>query len=62
MARVYDLVVRHFIASVSKDAVWQSTAIEFEVDVLGDKGKFSLRGKEVRSLLICRGALSLFSR
>lgn len=47
MARVYDLVVRHFIASVSPDAVWTSTAIEFEVDVLGEKGKFSLRGKEV---------------
>jgi DNA topoisomerase III len=47
MARVFDLVVRHFIASVSQDAVWQSTAIEFEVDALGDKGKFSLRGKEV---------------
>ena len=40
MARVYDLVVRHFIASVSQDAVWQSTAIEFEVDALGEKGKF----------------------
>ena len=53
MARVYDLVVRHFIASVSPDAVWQSTAIEFEVDALGDKGKFSLRGKEVRSGCDC---------
>ena len=48
MARLYDLVVRHFIASVSKDAVWQSTSVEFELDALGDKGKFSLRGKEVR--------------
>lgn len=49
-ARVFDLVVRHFIASVSQDAVWQSTAIEFEIDALGDKGKFSLRGKEVSGL------------
>jgi DNA topoisomerase-3 len=46
-ARVYDLVVRHFIASVSQDAVWRSTKVEFEVDVLGDDGKFSISGKEV---------------
>lgn len=53
MARVYDFVVRHFIASVSPDAVWQATAISFEVDVLGEKGKFSLRGKEVRPSCEC---------
>lgn len=58
MARVYDLVVRHFIASVSPDAVWQSTAISFEVDVLGEKGKFSLRGKEVRPAPSCESETS----
>lgn len=52
MARVYDLVVRHFIASVSQDAVWKSTSIEFDVDALGDKGKFNLRGKEVSRLAL----------
>lgn len=49
-ARVYDLVVRHFIASVSHDAVWRSTRVDFEVEVLGDQGKFSVSGKEVRSM------------
>jgi DNA topoisomerase-3 len=48
MARVYDLVVRHFIASISHDAVWRSTRVDFELDVLGDQGKFSISGKEVR--------------
>lgn len=47
MARVYDLVARHFIASVSHDAIWRSTRVDFEVDVLGDEGKFSISGKEV---------------
>ena len=47
MARIYDFVVRHCIASVSEDAVWQSTKVCFEVPALGDKGKFSLSGKEV---------------
>lgn len=49
MGRVYDLVVRHFIASVSPDAVWRSTKISFAVDALGDKGFFSLAGKELVS-------------
>ena len=49
MARVYDLVVRHFIASVSKDAVWASTRIDFDVESLGDQGIFTLRGKELVS-------------
>lgn len=48
MARVYDLVTRHFIASVSHDAVWRSTRVDFELDALGDQGKFSISGKEVR--------------
>jgi DNA topoisomerase IA len=47
MARVYDLVVRHFISSISEDAVWRSTKISFEVEGLGEKGKFYLAGKEV---------------
>ena len=49
MGRVYELVVRHFIASVSHDAVWKSTKIGFEIEALGDKGKFSLSGKELVS-------------
>lgn len=40
MGRVYDLVVRHCIASVSHDAVWRSTRIDFAVESLGDKGMF----------------------
>jgi DNA topoisomerase-3 len=45
--RIYEFVVRHFIASVSEDAVWRSTKISFEVEALGNKGKFFLSGKEV---------------
>ena len=47
MARVYDLVVRHFIARVSHDAVWRSTAVSLSIDELDDKGKFTIRGKQV---------------
>lgn len=47
MARIFDLVVRHFIASVSHDAVWRSTRVDFEIDALGEHGKFSISGKEV---------------
>ena len=49
MSRVYELVVRHFIASVSPDAVWRSTKITFDVEALGEKGKFYLAGKELVS-------------
>eukprot|EP00559_Dactyliosolen_fragilissimus_P001634 CAMPEP_0184857522 /NCGR_PEP_ID=MMETSP0580-20130426/2673_1 /TAXON_ID=1118495 /ORGANISM="Dactyliosolen fragilissimus" /LENGTH=1135 /DNA_ID=CAMNT_0027353161 /DNA_START=197 /DNA_END=3600 /DNA_ORIENTATION=+ len=49
MARVFDLVTRHFIASVSEDAVWQSTKVSFNIKTLGDKGQFSLRGKQLVS-------------
>jgi len=49
MSRVYELVVRHFIASVSPDAVWRSTKVTFDVEALGDKGKFYLAGKELVS-------------
>jgi DNA topoisomerase-3 len=47
MARIYDFVVRHFIASVSPDAVWCSTKVEFEIEALGPKGKFYISGKKV---------------
>ena len=49
MGRIFELVVRHFIASVSPDAVWQSTKISFEIEALGPKGKFFLSGKELVS-------------
>jgi DNA topoisomerase-3 len=49
MSRVYEFVVRHFIASVSPDAVWRSTKVTFAVEALGDKGKFYLAGKELVS-------------
>lgn len=51
MGRIYELVVRHFIASVSQDAVWRSTKIGFEVEALSPKGIFFLSGKEVCSLV-----------
>jgi DNA topoisomerase-3 len=47
MSRIYDLVVRHFIASVSQDAIWCSTKVAFEVEALSPKGKFFLSGKQV---------------
>lgn len=49
ISRVYDFIVRHFIASVSPDAVWKSTKVTFEVAALGDKGKFYVAGKELVS-------------
>ena len=47
MARVYDLVTRHFIASVSHDAVWKSTNIEASIESLGDNGLFKISGKQL---------------
>ena len=47
MARVYDLVTRHFIASVSHDAVWQATKVTVDVDALGNQGQFTIQGKVV---------------
>lgn len=41
--------MRHFIASVSQDAVWMSTRVDFAVDALGDKGSFTVRGKQLVS-------------
>ena len=49
MVRVYELVTRHFIASVSQDAAWKNTRIELEIASLGSKGNFVLRGKEMIS-------------
>ena len=50
MARVYDLVARHFVASVSHDAVWTSTTVHLNIEALGDKGRFTVRGKQVIEL------------
>ena len=47
MSRVYDFVVRHFIASVSPDAVWKSRSVSLTIDELGEQGSFSLSGREV---------------
>ena len=49
MQRVYDLVTRHFIASVSQDAVWTSTTVQLSIDILEDKGNFTIRGKQLAS-------------
>ncbi|KAL7573953.1 hypothetical protein ACA910_001962 [Epithemia clementina (nom. ined.)] len=51
-ARIYEFVVRHCIASVSPDAVWKSTRVNFAIESLGapdPKGTFSLQGKELVS-------------
>lgn len=49
MSRVYELVTRHFIASVSEDAVWNSTKVELSIDAIADKGSFTIRGKQMIS-------------
>ena len=49
MSRVYELVVRHFIATVSPDAVWMSTKVGLEIPPLGEKGLFSVMGKQLVS-------------
>ncbi len=49
MARVYDLVARHFIASVSHDAKWRSTTVKLSIEELGEKGNFTIRGKQLVS-------------
>ena len=66
MARVYELVVRHCIASVSKDAVFRSTRVDFVVDSMNEKGGFTLRGKELASpgflaVLMHKGMYSLLN-
>ena len=48
-ARIYELVVRHFVASVSHDAVWQSTKIDLDIAELSPKGRFYLAGKQLVS-------------
>jgi DNA topoisomerase III len=49
MARIYELVVRHFLASVSPNAVWRSTRVTFQVAALSEKGIFTMSGKELVS-------------
>jgi DNA topoisomerase-3 len=49
MARVYDLVARHFIASVSHDAKWRSTTVKISIEELDEKGTFTIRGKTLIS-------------
>jgi len=49
MARVYELVTRHFIASVSQDAVWNNTRVDLSIKALADKGLFTIRGKQLIS-------------
>ena len=52
MARLYELCTRHFIASVSHDAIWTSTRVELKIDILEEQGKgqgsFTLVGKELK--------------
>lgn len=49
MARVYDLVARHFIASVSDNAMWKSTTVNLSIEELGEKSNFTIRGKQLVS-------------
>ena len=49
MARVYEFVVRHFIASVSPDACFKSTKVSINIESLQEKGNFTLRGKQLVS-------------
>ena len=49
MARVYELVTRHFIASVSPDAMFKSTRISLQIESLKEKGNFTIRGKQMVS-------------
>jgi len=49
MSRVYELVTRHFIASVSPDAVFQSTKVSIQIEALKEKGNFTIRGKQLIS-------------
>jgi DNA topoisomerase-3 len=49
MARVYDLVTRHFIASVSPDAMFKSTKVSIRIESLKEKGNFTIRGKQMVS-------------
>lgn len=49
MARVYELVTRHFIASVSPDALFKSTKVSLQIEPLKEKGNFTIRGKQLVS-------------
>jgi len=59
MGRVYELVTRHFIATISPDAIWKSTKVSLAIPLLGEEGKFTIRGKEVRkaSKILCMSIL-----
>jgi DNA topoisomerase-3 len=57
MGRIYEFVVRHFIASVSEDAVWRSTKVGFEIEALGPKGNFFISGKQVRIERLLRSGM-----
>ena len=46
MARVFELVVRHFLATVSPDAVWQSMRIKLLVEPAGET--FSAAAKTLK--------------
>lgn len=49
MSRVYELVTRHFIASVSPDAVFKNTKVSVQIEALKEKGSFTIRGKQLVS-------------
>ena len=53
-ARIFELVVRHFLASVSPDAVWESTRVSLVVEPANEA--FSASGKVLKF-----GASSTFS-
>ncbi len=55
MSRVYELVTRHFIASVSPDAVFKNTKVSVQIEALKEKGSFTIRGKQ----LVSPGFLSI---
>jgi len=52
-ACVYELVVRHFIATISNDAIWLSTKVDFTVDrlkiITNERlwGEFNITGKQL---------------
>lgn len=36
-SRVFELIVRHFVATVSPDAIWSSTRVQLLVEPAGEK-------------------------
>jgi DNA topoisomerase IA len=43
------MLTRNMSSQVSQDAVWMSTRVEFAIDSLGEKGGFTLQGKQLVS-------------